>query len=428
MDTIYQAYVALGVSAVIPIWFASHASVKVPVVRKSKTKTSSGDDQSSSDEDEEEEVERMTSEDAYWFPVLGSGALLGLYLVFKYLNKDLINAVLSAYFALMGTGGLTTMLTTIIKSTLGPQTWSKQTKYKFRLTKSRPSDLLFSLRFTNWHLAFLFISAILSVLQWYTKQWILSNAFALSFAFNAITLLKLDSFKTGSVLLAGLFLYDIWWVFGSSHAFGESVMVSVAKNFDAPIKITWPRSLYDALSSDQKKFAMLGLGDIVMPGIFVALCLRYDYHLAYTKLVKAAKGPINKKTLLSPTSQFPRPYFHTCMASYVIGLATTMFVMHVFKAAQPALLYLSPACLGSVFFRALITGETAEYWRWEDGEDDEKKTTEEEEVKRKENEKKSTKDEENEEEEEVELSSTRVSESGKDGLRLTNQGKQKKKK
>lgn len=425
MDTIYQAYAALGVSAVIPIWFASHASVKAPVVRKSKTGTSA-DDESSSD-DEEEEVERMTSEDAYWFPVLGSGALLGLYLVFKYLNKELINAVLSGYFALMGTGGLTTMLATITKSTLGPQTWSKQTKYKFRLTRNA-AEVLFSLRFTNWHLSFLVISAVLSVLQWYTKQWILSNAFALSFAFNAITLLKLDSFKTGSVLLAGLFLYDIWWVFGSSHAFGESVMVSVAKNFDAPIKITWPRSLYDALSSDQKKFAMLGLGDIVMPGIFVALCLRYDYHRAYAKLVKAATGPINKKTLLSPTSNFPRPYFHTCMASYVVGLATTMLVMHIFKAAQPALLYLSPACLGSVLLRAVMTGDTAEYWRWEDGEDDEKKEENEkktdQEVKSVESSKKSS----GQENQEDGWTSGGVSETGKDGLRLTSQGKQKRKK
>ncbi|KAG0150028.1 hypothetical protein CROQUDRAFT_653024 [Cronartium quercuum f. sp. fusiforme G11] len=426
MDSVYQAYLALGVSAVIPIWYASHASVKVPVVRKSKNKTSADTDGSSSDEDEEE-VERMTSEDAYWFPVLGSGALLGLYLVFKYLNKELINAVLSGYFALMGTGGLTRMLATITRTTLGPESWSKQTKYKFRLTRS-PADILFSLRFTNWHIGFLGLSAVLSAIQWYTKQWMLSNIFALSFAFNAITLLKLDSFKTGSVLLSGLFLYDVWWVFGSSHAFGESVMVSVAKNFDAPIKITWPRSLYDFLSFDQKKFAMLGLGDIVMPGIFVALCLRYDYKKAYDKLAKAAKGPINKKTLLSPTSNFPRPYFHTCMVSYVIGLATTMAVMHFFKAAQPALLYLSPACVGSVFLLAIATGDTVEYFRWEDGEDDDKVEKDDKKSEGDDSKKATAISTANKESvEEEDWTSGGVSESGKSGLKLTNQGKKKKK-
>lgn len=56
--------------------------------------------------------------------------MLGLYLVFNYTNKELINTVLSGYFALMDTGGLTYMLATITRTTLGPQALSKQTKYK----------------------------------------------------------------------------------------------------------------------------------------------------------------------------------------------------------------------------------------------------------------------------------------------------------
>ncbi|MBW0502640.1 hypothetical protein O181_042355 [Austropuccinia psidii MF-1] len=369
MNPIFQAYLALGTSAVIPIWFASHASVKAPIVKKKKSssKPSAGD--SSSDEDEI--LERMTSEDAYWFPVIGSCVLLGLYLVFKYLDKDVINKIFAGYFTLMGVGALTKMLSTITKSLLGQEAWSKQTKYKFRLTRNT-ADVLFSFRFTDWHIAFLIISCFLSGLEWYTKQWMLSNLFGLSFAFNAITLMKLDSFKTGTVLLGGLFIYDVWWVFGSSHAFGESVMVSVAKNLAAPVKIVWPRALEDFFSRDQKKFAMLGLGDIVMPGIFVALSLRYDYKKAYDKLVKASTGPINKAAILSPTHNFPRPYFYTCMSSYIVGLMTTMAVMHFFRAAQPALLYLSPACTGSVLALAIIQGDTKEYWRWEDGEDDDK--------------------------------------------------------
>jgi minor histocompatibility antigen H13 len=55
---------------------------------------------------------------------------------------------------------------------------------------------------------------------------------------------------------AGLFLYDIWWVFGTE------VMVSVARDFNAPIKILWPKDL-GAVDSG---FTLLGLGDIVLPG------------------------------------------------------------------------------------------------------------------------------------------------------------------
>ncbi|PNX91774.1 signal peptide peptidase-like protein, partial [Trifolium pratense] len=53
---------------------------------------------------------------------------------------------------------------------------------------------------------------------------------------------------------AGLFVYDIFWVFFTP------VMVSVAKSFDAPIKLLFP-------TADLKRpFSMLGLGDIVIPG------------------------------------------------------------------------------------------------------------------------------------------------------------------
>jgi minor histocompatibility antigen H13 len=74
---------------------------------------------------------------------------------------------------------------------------------------------------------------------------------------------------------------------------------------------------------------MLGLGDIVIPGIFVALCLQFDYHLhkkrvAKGKLVTTGAGRYN----------FSKVYFTTCFIAYCAGLFTTIFIMHNFKAAQ----------------------------------------------------------------------------------------------
>jgi minor histocompatibility antigen H13 len=46
--------------------------------------------------------------------------------------------------------------------------------------------------------------------------------------------------------------------------------------------------------------------------------------------------------------------------------------MHTFKAAQPALLYLSPACIGSVILCALARGELAQLWAFDDASDDDK--------------------------------------------------------
>ena len=40
-------------------------------------------------------------------------------------------------------------------------------------------------------------------------------------------------------------------------------MVSVATKFDAPIKVLFPRNIFDP----ESKHAMLGLGDIVIPGM-----------------------------------------------------------------------------------------------------------------------------------------------------------------
>lgn len=67
---------------------------------------------------------------------------------------------------------------------------------------------------------------------------------------------------------------------------------------------------------------MLGLGDIVIPGMFIALALRYDYHRS------------------AQAATFSKPYFTAGIIAYIAGLVTTMTVMHTFKAAQPALLYL----------------------------------------------------------------------------------------
>jgi Signal peptide peptidase len=70
---------------------------------------------------------------------------------------------------------------------------------------------------------------------------------------------------------------------------------------------------------------MLGLGDIVIPGIFIALALRYDYH---------------HFIMACPKHPFWKPYFYAGLFAYIAGLVTTMAVMHIFGAAQPALLYL----------------------------------------------------------------------------------------
>ncbi|KVI05209.1 Peptidase A22B, signal peptide peptidase [Cynara cardunculus var. scolymus] len=135
-------------------------------------------------------------------------------------------------------------------------------------------------------------------------------------------MLSLGSFKTGAILLAGLFVYDIFWVFFTP------VMVSVAKSFDAPIKLLFPSRI------DTRPFSMLGLGDIVIPGIFVALALRFD----------VSRGKESH-------------YFKSAFLGYTAGLVVTIVVMNWFQAAQPALLYIVPGVIGFLAAHCLWNGE-----------------------------------------------------------------------
>jgi minor histocompatibility antigen H13 len=205
------------------------------------------------------------------------------------------------------------------------------------------------------------VSILLTAYYSYSKNWIASNIFGLSFSVNAIQLLSLDSFKTGIILLSGLFVYDIFWVFYTP------VMVSVATNFDAPIKLLWPRDIIAFLvNSENARFTMLGLGDIVIPGIFVALCVRFDRHMSWQR------NPVGAFR----STRFAKPYFTANLIAYVLGLSLTMVVMHCFKAAQPALLYLSPACILSVLLTAAFRGELKELFAYTTEEEDNDKKKE----------------------------------------------------
>ncbi len=62
------------------------------------------------------------------------------------------------------------------------------------------------------------------------QPWVANNIFGLAFALNGVEFLQLNTVMTGCILLGGLFIYDIFWVFGTN------VMVTVAKSFEAPIK------------------------------------------------------------------------------------------------------------------------------------------------------------------------------------------------
>ncbi|MCP9266086.1 hypothetical protein DINM_021557 [Dirofilaria immitis] len=171
----------------------------------------------------------------------------------------------------------------------------------------------------------------------YRRHWITNNILGVAFSIYGIESIHLCSFKAGTMLLAGLFIYDVFWVFATD------VMTTVAKGIDAPLLLQFPQDIYRHGLNNAGKHAMLGLGDIVIPGIFIALLRRFDHYIG--------SGGSYKK---------PRHYFLITIVAYCFGLLVTMSVMHFFKAAQPALLYLVPACVLVPLSIAGIRGEAHE--------------------------------------------------------------------
>jgi minor histocompatibility antigen H13 len=376
---LYIAYGAIITMAVVPIYAGSLGSLKGMKRPANAAKAKKSDNPLDDSEDEDESVsESLSSGDAYMFPIIGSCVLFSMYLAFRYLDKEYINYVLTAYFSIMGCAAVTKTFLMITRKLAPMELLKPVAKYKVTLSKRSKSKYkkeeksgmpdfnfdsctdLSHISFTVIHGFLMVASILLTAYYSYTKNWIASNIFGLSFSINAIQLLSLDSFKTGIILLSGLFVYDIFWVFYTP------VMVSVATNFDAPIKLLWPRDIIAFLSSSENaRFTMLGLGDIVIPGIFVALCVRFDRHLSWQR------NPVGAFR----STRFAKPYFTANLIAYVLGLSLTMVVMHCFKAAQPALLYLSPACIISVLLTAAVRGELKELFAYttEEEKDEDKK-------------------------------------------------------
>lgn len=295
-----------------------------------------------------EKAEVMQSKDAYLFPVIGSVVLGSLYLVFKFLPKEYVNMVIKFYFFCFGIIVLGQKIAQIFKSVLSEDTIKSLTEKKYVIT---PPQFLASKKpeenggqpetWVNTHLHFIGYGMSSLVAIWYIAEnhWAASNLFGAAFSIQGIEMLSLGSYRNGAILLSGLFIYDIFWVFGTD------VMVTVAKSFDAPIKLLFPQMW-------EGKPSMLGLGDIVIPGIFIALMLRFDLARKDSNLT----------------------YFRTVMFSYFLGLATTIGVMYYFQAAQPALLYLVPACLGSTLLLAFQRGELATVFAYTEEKADSKET------------------------------------------------------
>jgi minor histocompatibility antigen H13 len=473
IQPLIPTYLHIILSAIFPIYTAAYASLSRPTSaakpKKDRTGTSQGEEEDEED-DEYQRMEGLTPSDALLFPIFAGVALTTLYFLIKWLQDPaILNKILNWYFGIVGLYGVCKFISDafhIIHAFIfplyylgGSGIWqvdqgsrravlmaASEGEQKTRNSPlpgllsllpipkkmlgalwtirslSTPSKKL-TLRFYIHRVvalrvhfdAFSILSLILGssavlYFNFIDKPWWITNLIGFSFSYSTLQLMSPTTFVTGSMLLMGLFLYDIYMVFFTP------MMVTVAKNLDIPIKLLFPRPPKTPEAPDTpavRDYAMLGLGDIVLPGLLIAMSLRYDLYLHYLRLQK--KEPSSDESSTSDTSSptpkeitikapyvtpskhwssrfwtsgsatlphlsdgtFKKTYFTASLTGYIIGMITTLGAMQISAHPQPALLYLVPGVLISLVLTAWVRGEVRQMWNFTEEEEQEEEATKE---------------------------------------------------
>ncbi|GBF97873.1 signal peptide peptidase-like [Raphidocelis subcapitata] len=184
-------------------------------------------------------------------------------------------------------------------------------------------------------------------------SWPLLDTLGIALMLLVLRTLRLGSLRVACVLLPLCFVYDVFFVFIQPAIFGggDSVMVEVARGAGLdetlPMLLRVPRLSGPPIA--RGGYSMLGFGDVILPGLLVALTRRIDVD---------ARLP------------WPRGYFLPALAAYGCGLVLT-YVALIFSLfgdqGQPALLYIVPCTLGTVLGLAAWRGDLRTLWAADGG-------------------------------------------------------------
>uniref|UniRef100_A0AAR2L9P7 PA domain-containing protein n=1 Tax=Pygocentrus nattereri TaxID=42514 RepID=A0AAR2L9P7_PYGNA len=190
--------------------------------------------------------------------------------------------------------------------------------------------------------------------------WILQDLLGVAFCLHFMKTITLSNYKICVFLLSLLLIYDVFFVFITPFLTpnGESIMVQVALGPGAggekvslcvcvcvcvcvylPVVMRVPRFSAWAQNLCMMQFSILGYGDIIVPGLLVAYCHRFDVWIGSNRI-----------------------YFISCTIAYCVGLAVTFAVMLLSRMGQPALLYLVPFTLITSAAVALSRKEFRQFW------------------------------------------------------------------
>ncbi|QPG76056.1 hypothetical protein FOA43_003442 [Brettanomyces nanus] len=390
-------YVSMSIVAATLIAIGSYATIEKPANAIDPNPNHPLFDQSDKDRTLVPDASISTSTAAF-MPLIAGIGLVSLYFLIQHIDKDKLAEFLSNYLLVAGYSADSFTLSFVYKVicrklaywtgksslTFNPRynmTFSKdsmvhpaglepgmllpETSEEEKIIKEEAllsarnsvakEDQLFNVYFTKGDIYSNALSCLLTLILLlldYNSNWVLRNIASSLLAIYGIAKCRLTSFKVAITVLVLFFAYDIYFVFGSD------IMMSVATNIDIPVKLMIPNSA--SRTEGTVQLSLLGLGDIILPGCVIALCLRFDLYIFHEK---------NPNTEFHHLQSYPKPYFYDALIFYSLGLAATCSAMYVFEQGQPALLYLSPSLLIAIFVTAGVKGELRTLWDYQEDTD-----------------------------------------------------------
>ena len=361
-------------------------------------------------------------------PVLASASLFAMYLLIKYFPDLSLQNFLDAYFFLLASFATTGAFLTPVKTIAQKLKFTWLTaKFDVNLPKfvnvvAADGSKVESLPFYSSDILVVALGLGLAFadLASHHGNFTVNNAIACLIAADILNLVGLSSFRVAGILLIGMLLYDVTWVFASPAAIGENVMLQVATSdlFSGPTRLLFPRIADSLKEANSFPFALLGLGDVAIPGLLCCLALRYDASRSIDMKARAAaaaeaiqssilslKGDesgdeiailtgtaaenaydeiANKEldqrersqgrstsgsstpTVYSDAVLNNRVYFFSVMGAYVFGLVIAFAANEVTGLGQPALLYLVPSTFGALLLTSFFRKETHRIWNFRD--------------------------------------------------------------
>lgn len=226
-------------------------------------------------------------------------------------------------------------------------------------------------------------------------SWVLQDVFGICFCMVFLKTVRLPNLKIATVLLVLVFCYDVFMVFISPLIFKESVMIKAATG-GSQAKATasigyclrYPNDMHYKCLKEQMPillrmpkvldwrdgYSMLGLGDIVLPGLLLVLCARYDYatrgqlygkvkpNLKRIKSFRSMDANASAELDAANSACSRRGLFGIIMWGYALGLFFANLAVVLMKEGQPALMYLVPCTLGPLSLIGWRRGILKKLW------------------------------------------------------------------